>query len=399
MSHPKILIVDDESKKILGIVGALQEKLTFEYETALTSRCAMKKMQKIKFDLLIIDLQLPEDLKEEVSIDGGVNLLKTIHCSTLINKPKNIIGITSHDDSYQSCKYEFEKNGWVLYLDTGEYDVISEAISNQLEYAKTEQIYSDIVIITALEHTELQAVLSLSEWIKFSVLDDYNTYYKTTIVNKDGQNLILIATSCHDMGMANASAITMKACLKFSPKYVLMLGIAAGIEGKVALGDILIADTCWDWGNGKQTITDGKPEFLASPKQMLLDESLKMKLRSLVVNKNYLEEIYQGYLSDLKPSEAPNIYMGPIASGAVVLENPDIVAAIKKANRETIGIEMEAYGVMIATKLSGSSPPISLIIKSVCDFADPSKDDIFQGYAAYTSAKYAFKLIENELEF
>ena len=41
-----------------------------------------------------------------------------------------------------------------------------------------------------------------------------------------------------------------------------------------------------------------------------------------------------------------------------------------------------------------------MILKSVCDFADPDKDDDFQAYAAYTSANLLWAFLKqymNEL--
>lgn len=122
-------------------------------------------------------------------------------------------------------------------------------------------------------------------------------------------------------------------------------------------------------------------------------------MRTLVRQRKYLDEIYNGWPSSLRPDYALSAHLGPVATGAVVLEDPSVVEAIQLTNRETIGIEMEAYGFMLASKLVSSKPPYTLVIKSVCDFANPSKDDSYQGYAAHTSTKYAFKLIEDVFEF
>ena len=92
-----------------------------------------------------------------------------------------------------------------------------------------------------------------------------------------------------------------------------------------------------------------------------------------------------------------NAHVGPIATGAVVLEDPSVVEMIQSQHRETLGIEMEAYGVALAANLSSLTPPKSIIMKSVCDFADPKKNNEWQDYAAYTSAQLAMKFIENDL--
>lgn len=399
MSKPTILIVDDNYSKIQGITAALKD-FDFDFDTVLSSRCALQKMKVHQFDLLVIDLQIPEALGEDIDQEGGLKLLKNIPYNPLIKKPRHIVGFTSHKDSYDQCKDDFESSGWSIHLFNGDYDLIKSVITSQIDYSNNGKVSCDIAILTALEHTELEAVLNKNlNWEEVSEIDDCSKYYKGRLTNRDGKSLVVVAASCHGMGMANASAITMKMCLKFNPTYFIMTGIAAGIENKVNLGDILVADLCWDWGNGKQTIRDGKPVFLAAPKQEVLNETLRIKLRTLVTNRDYLEEIYNSWPSSSRPEHALSAHLGPIATGAVVLEDPNVVEAIKYQNRETIGIEMEAYGVLLATRLSGTLPPHSIIIKSVCDFADPSKDDNYQGYAAHTSTSYAFKIIENILVF
>ncbi|HIF9443837.1 TPA: response regulator [Photobacterium damselae] len=399
MTSKKILIVDDNYDKVQGIARALNNS-EVDIKSVQSSRCALKEMRVIQFDLLVLDLQLPEALGEDVDPTGGLNLLKYIEDSNIIKKPKHILGFTAHQDSYDTSIADFSSRGWALHLFKGNFSAVASVITSQLNYSHNENFECDVAIITALDHTELETVLKLDDnWMEFNLSNDPSLYYKTRINTSNNQQITIVAVSCHSMGMANSSAITTKVCLKFSPKYLLMTGIAAGIEGKVKLGDILIADCCWDWGNGKQTIRDGKPMFLAAPKQETINEDLRIKLRTLGRERRFLESIYNGWPSSLRPSNSLNVHLGPVATGAVVLEDPNVVDAIRFNNRETIGIEMEGYGFMLASKLASSNQPQALVIKSVCDFADPTKDDAFQGYAAYTSASYAFKLIQEVLNF
>ena len=51
-----------------------------------------------------------------------------------------------------------------------------------------------------------------------------------------------------------------------------------------------------------------------------------------------------------------------------------------------MGIEVEAYGVMAAAYDAPAREVRAFVMKSVCDFADQTKSDEHQAYAAYTSA-------------
>ena len=60
---------------------------------------------------------------------------------------------------------------------------------------------------------------------------------------------------------------------------------------------------------------------------------------------------------------------------------------------------MEAFGVLTAASLSGVSIPKTLILKSVCDFANTDKNDQWQKYAAYTSCSMAFEIMKSHISF
>ncbi len=81
----------------------------------------------------------------------------------------------------------------------------------------------------------------------------------------------------------------------------------------------------------------------------------------------------------------------------MVLEDPSVVEMIRSQHRETVGVEMEAYGFAAASSLSGKVAPKWIVIKSVCDFADPEKNNGWQKYAAYTSAPFAFRFLQSNL--
>jgi len=176
-----------------------------------------------------------------------------------------------------------------------------------------------------------------------------------------------------------------------------MTGIAAGIEGKVNLGDVLIADPCWDWGCGKQTVRGDASVFLSAPNQIALDPQMRAQLKRIATTRQYLDEIADSWPGAERPNTKLAAHVGPVATGSMVLEDPAYVATIQSQHRNTLGIEMEAYGAASAAAISSTNPPKVLVLKSVCDFADPLKNDKWQTYAAYTSAQFAMKLIQNVL--
>lgn len=111
-------------------------------------------------------------------------------------------------------------------------------------------------------------------------------------------------------------------------------------------------------------------------------------------NKTLLSGIKNNWKTSA-PNNDLSLHVGPMASGASVIADDHSARMIATQHRELIGIEMEAYAVMAAAELSSEPKPTAIIIKSVCDFADPDKNDNWQQYAAFTSAQFADCLLRD----
>ena len=78
--------------------------------------------------------------------------------------------------------------------------------------------------------------------------------------------------------MTAAALTSLKLISAFRPRYIAMIGIAAGIRGRCQLGDIVVADPGWDWGSGKIAIANAGPSFQNGSYQIGLDSFLRTKL-------------------------------------------------------------------------------------------------------------------------
>ncbi len=394
----KTLIVDDQYEKVEVLCSILNNLDCPDFQQVTCIRDALVKLKDEVYDLLLLDLQLPASLGDPVNPQGGRELLDRIFLDKEIRNPTHVIGITSHKESYSLCSDYFKKKGWTLVEGVDDRDYLESLIQTKIDHSSPKACNFDVAIITALGHTELEAVLKLPcSWAEYYSKDDCNIYHTGQITTLGGQTKSIIATSCPRMGIASAASIATKLTLKFNPEYLIMTGILAGIKGKVDIGDIIVADPCWDWGSGKLTVRGNRPIFLSAPYQIPLDPRLQAIVKKISIERTYLDQIYCEWRDGQRPSHDLNIHVGPIATGAVVLEDPKTVDLILSQNRNTIGVEMEAYGVASAASMASNNPPKVLIAKSVCDFADPQKDNEWQTYAAYTSASFAFKLIAEHL--
>jgi nucleoside phosphorylase len=87
------------------------------------------------------------------------------------------------------------------------------------------------------------------------------------------------------------------------------------------------------------------------------------------------------------PEAQLSLRTGAVASGSAVIADADVVSEIQRKDRSLIGIEMEVYGIYAAANYASFPRPTAFAMKSVCDFGTKIKNDEFQVYAAYTSAR------------
>lgn len=58
---------------------------------------------------------------------------------------------------------------------------------------------------------------------------------------------------------------------------------------------------------------------------------------------------------------------------------------------------MEVYGVYFSAENFGNPKPVAVAMKSVCDYGNANKNDVYQSYAAYNSSRVMYEFITTEL--
>lgn len=396
-----ILVVDDQYEKIKLLSNIISSFDGVNFESKNCSHEALRYMRKNAVDILIIDMQIPESLGDDIDPMGGIKLLEYVTLSLPENRPKHILGITQYqdDDNLDRCERIFEDNGWLLISGVNGSDEknIKTILRKKIEFIKSNSKRFDIAIVVALDEVELKSILELPvNFTIFSFPDDCHTYYTGTLKSVNGIEISIVVTSCLEMGLSHAASLGMKVSINFKPDYVIMTGICAGIKGRVGIGDIVVADSCWDWGSGKKTLLKGKSVFLPAPDQLKLDSGMKNQFKQIARNRTYLDQIYSKWPGN-KPDKTLRLHVGPMATGAAVLQDVNIVESISSHNRETLAIDMEAYGLMTSVEMSSNTPPRFLVVKSISDFADDEKNDNWQNYAAFTSSNLILEYIRNHL--
>jgi nucleoside phosphorylase/CheY-like chemotaxis protein len=392
----KILLIEDNLNKLNIVVELLRniDGIVAEIEVAYDANQAKRYLEQIYFDVVILDISLPVMAGKSASPQGGLDLMEEILRRDKYKKPREIIGLTAHEDVFQSATPRFYSELWSLV----HYDVSTDAWARQIErkirylhlMEKTDDVPNykcDLCVLTALEKPEFSALLALPwSWKTLSEERDGTVYREGKFQGPNGIKRVIAACS-PQMGLTAAAVLATKLIYTFIPRYITMVGIAAGIRGTCALGDIVCADPCWDWGSGKiATGSDGVSSFEPAPNQLRLSSFVKGRLTTVSQDQEIWDKIRREWSGGQGNEGILHMHIGPFASGAAVLSDSTTVTEIKNHHRKLIGIDMEAYGVFAAAYEAPLPRPEVFVLKSIVDFADSHKGDTHQAYAAYTSA-------------
>lgn len=250
--------------------------------------------------------------------------------------------------------------------------------------------YRTFATLIYVTDTEEEAVKRMYAWQPLRIDGDEQLYYRADYL-KNGMEIV--AARQDEMGMTASATLTMKLIEHFRPKYVVMPGIAAGAMEEAGdsqmYGDVVLANMVWNYSNGKYVPKDqasivfGEIGFKPRPTALKVDESLLP----------YFEKSIRSEKNET------HVHIGAMASGSAVVANKQILdQQVKGQFSDTKGLEMEGYGVAYAASHATAPRPKAIIAKSVCDFADSRKSDLYQKFAAYTSCEFVQLLIEEILD-
>jgi nucleoside phosphorylase/CheY-like chemotaxis protein len=406
----KILIVEDNSDKLRNISETLENHSIDGdmVDHAIDYHSALKFLKNTLYDLLIIDIGIPIRRSGAVDMEGGVKLLQEVLQRDHYIKPSYIVGLTALDIEFSNAARQFDHQSiFVIKYSEGDEEW-KNALINCIDQriAAKSAVHSqqicfnyDIAIITAVD-VEFKAVMALSEtWVRVSHPADPSPYFEGTLEG-NGKKFKVVAVCAPQMGMNSSAIFSMKLIYNFRPKYLFMTGIAASLKDSAdhGFGDILVVDESWDGGAGKLVQTDdGEAIFQQTARHLRIDTDLAEKIRGYQSDKTLLRSIKDNWKFGAVPNTELTLHLGSVTSVAGVIGNEAVIKKLKEHDRKLLGVEMETYGVYFAAHNCGNPKPLAISFKSISDFANDKKNDLFQAYASYTSAKFMFEFVIGEL--
>ncbi|MDU8607614.1 hypothetical protein [Pseudomonas syringae group sp. 247E2] len=397
----KILVIDDEISKLQEIAAICDDtSQNISITHVATAVAARKAVRSDKYDMLVIDLNLPDGLRDKPQIEGGLDLLDLLITDVNCRLPPDILFITAREDDIEAARKRSAEKGAVLWQ-FGQRDKWKTYLKGRLTYLVTrlsrilDGYPVDIAFVTALQSPELDAILALDYSWKTKIFSgDPSTYHFGSFLK--GEDTIQVVAVCAPRkGMPSAASLSAKIVSLFKPKLLIMTGICAGIASRTNFGDVIVADPAWDYGSGKRALDSNRsPVFQAAAYQMSIDPNIRQAISELSRNPATTQSIRSGWQGNF-PQGVLNIKLAPMASGASVIADDAEARNVTLQHRELAAIEMEGYAVMAAVESAATPKPLAIVIKSVCDYADADKNDDWQSYAAYTSAAFADLLVRS----
>jgi nucleoside phosphorylase len=177
----------------------------------------------------------------------------------------------------------------------------------------------------------------------------------------------------------------------------ILVGMAAGLEGKIRKGDVCLPETVWWYEPGRERpdMFEPRPEFAFRGmlnRQLVrfdpVSESLSERLRRAVAD---VPDVYRP--DDLEPDFMPKVTVlkDAVATGEKLLRDPNRLASLHQSNERIILGDQESYGFALACRDVNW-----MIARGVADYGDERKDDGWQYLATILAAHCVLEFLEQD---
>ncbi|MDN7695053.1 5'-methylthioadenosine/S-adenosylhomocysteine nucleosidase [Burkholderia cenocepacia] len=259
---------------------------------------------------------------------------------------------------------------------------------------------TDVLVLTALpiELSAAKIAFGVDEETPAAKTDIGQNHWRAQLQTTKGNLATCTIATFGSAGNVDAAATTATLLMEFRPKLVIMIGIAAGLRKKTALGDVVISDRVVAYEGAALVaggLTEARPEtyrpafgiqqdvsnYLASARSVTERLTQAWKKQGL----QYPETSKAGDVAtEVMPKAAT------IASGEKLFRDPEKFRQLRELHGKVEVAEMEAVGIFAACTQHGVP---SLVIRGISDFGDTKKDNSFHELASRAAAIVAADMV------
>lgn len=259
---------------------------------------------------------------------------------------------------------------------------------------------AEVVVLTVIpiELQAARAALGLGE-ASYRTFPGGTHYYTGTFESQRLGHRCSVALGCIGMaGNIGAAGATADAIRVFRPQVLLLMGIAAGMRGKIKIGEVVFSERVVGYESaalvagpeGSQALQP-RPT-MPEPSHRLIQDVTFYNPQAERLNQRFdtiggsfpvapagQEEQYQKHVAASIGARSTTI-----ASGEKLLRTPEFLRDIREHQHgRTDTGEMEAVGF---AQTCNRERVDWLVIRGISDFGDEFKDDSFHRFASYAAA-------------
>ena len=157
-----------------------------------------------------------------------------------------------------------------------------------------------------------------------------HVYRESAFQTSAGTKLRIVGTTSTSMGLTAAAIVTTQLLLRFKPRLVAMIGIAAGTRSADrSFGDVLVADPSVDYNSGKVVDSDGIRSFQPDPYPIGLDP----RLRSLLLKYRGADTLFESIRTKWNgpvPPDRNRLHLGPLGAADEVIDGSQRILEIQE---------------------------------------------------------------------
>jgi len=405
-----ILIIDDKEQKIddlRRVITSISDDI--EVEEAQTIVDAREKMRDFSYDLVILDMVIPELEGDEPSRTAGSDYLTEIYENPDIKRPLQVIGLTEYEEEFNQQKEEFRDRLWyLLFYSQRELrwkkslkNKVTQLMGMKRDFVQTllDRDKYDVGVICALseEFEQMQRAFDGCVWDDCRLPGLPFLFRTTTVATSQLHDVKVIAACAERPGVCATSILATAMYTVARVDALFMTGITAGVnDGTIKLNDVIIADSVGDYATGKlEDDKEGEVSWLREIHEASASTRLLSAASAVARDAELCTDINNDMLGKHLITADTNVKFqtAKTVCGPFVLASSTIVDILKDSDRKLQAIDMEGFGLYLTAH---SLEKQALWIKAVCDFADRSKGDNYHKSCSYASAAFLYQLLREK---
>ncbi|MFW1327833.1 hypothetical protein ACEV9E_03850 [Vibrio parahaemolyticus] len=274
------------------------------------------------------------------------------------------------------------------------------------EKARIDALPPDVLVLTALD-VELAAAkqaFGISEDAEHATTRNGLHVWKASVPKRCGRTANCMVACFAGAGNVDAASVTSMLLGELKPANVIMMGIAAGLRDKCALGEVILAERVVAY-EGAALIEGGKVE--TRPEITRLNMRVRQDISSYLSNRVTLESRLVRSYKALDIEFPGHVEAGPVAQGVMpktatvasgekLLRDPEKFLGMRELHGKIEIAEMEGAGLFAACENFGK--PV-LMVRGISDFGDSKKDNRFHLLAAKAAAAVTADYIAYGMSF